>query len=164
MTDERTLRMAHLEVTPARVEAVMKYQRTVVSHLGDKGQDGWAGRVAFAHSAGCKESGLDAQDARKLSAVVADYCGRRWQAKRLEMRLEEAKAKVAAGKASAKDKDLVTKIPSELARLADFSSFSGMHGEPALKAIQSREAELLELHEKLAHLEGEGHLHPQGST
>jgi hypothetical protein len=159
MTDHRTLRLAQLEVTPARVEALVKYQRSVAAHLAEPGHEAWAGRIAFAHGAGLKDSGLDAQDARKLSAVAADYCGRRWQSKRLEARLADARARAAEGKATPKDTALLTKIPGELVRLADFSAFTSLHGEGALTAISAREDVLLELHERLAHLEGEGHLH-----
>jgi hypothetical protein len=159
MTDHRTLRLAHLQLTQERVAALVKYQSTVARHLGEPGHDGWAGHLAFAHAAGLKESGLDAQDARKLSAVAADYCGRRLQVRRLEQRLADAKAKVASGKASKKDADLAARIPGELNKVGDFSAFASLHGPDALANVQAREAELLELHEKLARLEGEGHLH-----
>lgn len=159
MTDQRTLRLAQLQLTKERVDALVKYQRTVASHLAEPGHDGWAGHLAFAHAAGLKESGLDAQDARRLSAVAADYCGRRLQVIRLEQRLADARARITAGKASKKDADLAARIPSELLRVGDFSTFAGMHGPEGLAAVQAREAELLELHEKLARLEGEGHLH-----
>lgn len=163
MTDQRTLRLAQLEVTPARLEALVRYQRAVAARLAEPGRDGWAGQLAFAHAAGLKESGLDAQDARKLSAIAADYCRRRWQVKKLEARLAEAKARVEAGKASKKDRALLGKIPAEIIRLGDLSAFTGLHGKAALEAIAAREAELLELHERLARLEGEGHLHRDDS-
>jgi hypothetical protein len=159
MRDQRTMRLAQLQITKERVDAVVAYQRTVAQHLGEPGHEGWAGHLAFAHAAGLKASGLDAQDARKLSAVAADFCGRRLQVKRLEQRLADAKAKIAAAKATKKDADLAAKIPAELLRVGDFSVFTGLHGPEALANLQAREAELLELHEKLAHLEGEGHLH-----
>jgi hypothetical protein len=163
MRDHRTLKLAQLAVTPERVEALVRYQRAVARNLAERGNEAWAGRIAFAHAAGLKDSGLDAQDARKLSAVVADYCRRRWQQRRLEARLAEAKARVGAGQANAKDRDLIGKIPGEVIRLGDLSAFIGLNGKAALEAIAAREAELLELHETLARLEGEGHLHRDDS-
>lgn len=165
MTDLKTLRLAQLQLTPERVEALIRYQRTVAGHLARAGKEDWAGRLAFAHADGLKASGLDGQDARKLSAVAADFCGRRWQVRRLTERLAGAKARVAAGGArpAGKDAALVAKIPAELARLEDHSAFVALHGDAALAALQARETELLELHEQLAHLEGEGHLHRDDS-
>lgn len=166
MGDERTLRLAKVAVTPGGVQALLRYQREVAKALADPAVKDWPGRVAFAHSAGLKAAGLDPLDVQKLSVAAAEFCGRRWQVRRLGARLAEAKAKVEAARAAgqappAREEDLAQRLPKELQRLEDLSALEALHGPGSVDALRAHEAELLALHETLAHLEGKGHLHPQ---
>jgi hypothetical protein len=61
---------------------------------------------------------------------------------------------------SPKDAVIAERAKKQLPKLDDLSQFTARHGEEAVRLLQSRETELLELHRALAKAEGTGHLHP----
>jgi hypothetical protein len=167
MADARTLRLAHPDVTPEKLEAFVRYQKVLLKALIDSSGDDWAGRFAFSHAKGLKESGLDALEQRRIASAVEAFCGRRWSARTVAERLEVARKNVADAtargtKPSAKDATLVEKAPDELAHLEDLSELEAKLGAVTLASLKAREAEILELHRDVAQAEGRGHLHIKG--
>jgi hypothetical protein len=164
MADARTLRLAHPDVSPERLEAFITYQRVLLKALIESSGDDWAGRFAFGHAKALKESGLDGLEQRRIATAVDAFAGRRWAARTVAERLEVAKKHVADAKArgaapAAKELALVEKAPAELAELEDLHELEERLGAVTLSSLKAREAELLELHRAVAQAEGRGHLH-----
>jgi hypothetical protein len=167
MADARTLRLAHPDVSPEKLEAFIRYQRAMLKALLETSGDDWAGRFAFAHAHGLKDSGLDALDQRRIASAVESFCGRRWSARTVAERIAEAKARVEEARAHGRELPpreaaLVERGPDELKRLEDFSDLEATLGSVTLASLRAREADLLELHRAVASAEGRGHVHFKG--
>ena len=153
MTDLKTLRLASLQLTAARLEGFITYQRTLLAELQRAPADDWNGRYAFAHGRALAASQLDLVELGKLKSMVGDFCGRRSAS-------AEVKERLATIGDSPRDEQIAARAQKNLPRLDDLSHFTARHGAEALALLQSREAELLDLHRALARQEGTGHLHP----
>jgi hypothetical protein len=167
MTDARTLRLAHPDVSPEQVEAFIRYQRTMLKALMETSGDDWAGRFAFGHARALKASGLDPLDQRRIASAAESFCGRRWAARTVTDRLAEARARVEEARARgaeapAREISLIEKAPEELKHLEDLSELEEVLGPATMASLKSREAELLELHRSVAAAEGRGHVHFKG--
>src|SRR5262249_39810510 len=108
MTDARTLRLAHPDISPERLEAFIAYQRTLLKALLETSGDDWAGRFAFGHAKALKASALESLEQRRIASAVEAFCGRRSAAEAVAERLAEARRRVAEAQAkgeqpSAKD-------------------------------------------------------------
>ena len=145
--DLKTLRLASLQLSPARLDAFVVYQRAMLEALSKPGADDWSGRLAFAHAQALRASGLDPGEYGKLKSLVADFCGRR-------STYFAVKEKAELGAGAQRDRAL-----AELPRLDDLTTFAQRYGEEALAQLRAREEELLSLHRELARREGKGHLH-----
>ena len=153
MNDLKTLRLASLQLTAERLDAFVLYQRTLLAELGRAPSTEWSGRYAFAHAHALAASKLDLVELGKLKSMVGDFCGRRSAAQQVKDRLSTIGD-------SPKDAQIAARAEKQLPKLDDLSPFTARHGAEALALLQSREAELLELHRALAKQEGTGHLHP----
>jgi hypothetical protein len=164
MADARTLRLAHPDVSPEKLDAFIRYQRVLLKALIESSGDDWAGRFAFGHAKALKDSGLDGLEQRRIATAVEAFAGRRWAARTVAERLEVAKKHVADAKAcgvapAAKEARLVEKGPDELKELDDLTELEARLGAVTMASLKAREGELLELHRSVAQAEGRGHLH-----
>ncbi len=153
MSDERTLRLASLKLTPELLQQFVTYERTLLAALKGTSKSEWAGRYAFGHAEALKASHLDAMAQQKLRVQVQDFCGRASAAGKVKARLETLQKKPGA------DAETLAKAQRELTELEAMRDFSTRYGEEALALLKDRRAELLELHETLVRAEGTGHLH-----
>jgi hypothetical protein len=160
MSDARTLRLAHPDVPPEKVEAFVVYQRTLLRALMDMSGDDWAGRFAFGHAKALKASGLDPLEQKRIAASAANFCGRRSAVAEVKVRIRELKAR--QPNLSAREASLLEKAPAELEKLEDLSELESTLGSVTMTAFRAREVELLELHRAVASAEGRGHIHSKG--
>lgn len=157
MSDARTLRLAHPDITPEKIEAFVVYQRTLLRSLMDISGDDWAGRFAFAHAKALKKSGLDPLEQKRTAADAASFCGRRSAIAEVKARIRELEAH--RPNLSAKEAAMLERAPEELARLEDLSDLEATLGSTTMASFRAREVELLELHRAVASAEGRGHVH-----
>jgi len=157
MSDARTLRLAHPDITPDKVEAFIVYQRTLLRSLMDVSGDDWAGRFAFGHAKALKQSGLDPLEQKRIAADCASFCGRRSAVAEVKTRIRELQAH--RPNLSAKEAAMLERAPAELARLEDLSELEATLGATTMASLKAREVELLELHRAVASAEGRGHVH-----
>ena len=160
MTDARTLRLAHPDVTPDQVEAFVVYQRTLLRALMDTSGDDWAGRFAFGHAKALKASGLEPLAQRRIASSVASFCGRRSAVAEVKARVRELKAR--HPNLSDREASILDKAPAELAKLEDSTELEAILGGVTMASFRAREVELLELHRAVASAEGRGHVHFKG--
>jgi hypothetical protein len=160
MSDARTLRLAHPDISPERLEAFIAYQRSLLRSLMDSSGDDWAGRFAFGHAKALKASGLDALEQKQIAVAAATFCGRRSAVAEVRSRIRELKMR--APNLSAREASILDKAPEELSRLDDMSELEAIYGELTLSTLKAREVELLELHRAVASAEGRGHVHFKG--
>lgn len=157
MSDARTLRLAHPDITPTQVEAFTVYQRTLLRTLMDSSGEDWAGRFAFGHAKALKESRLEPLEQKQIASAAASFCGRKSAIAEVKARLRELKAR--HPNLSARESSILDKGPAELARLEDLSELEATLGAVTLASFRAREVELLELHRAVASAEGRGHVH-----
>ncbi len=162
MTDARTLRLAHFDITPQKVEAFITYQRTLLRSLMDTSGEDWAGRFAFGHAKALKASGLDPLDQKRIAADAAAFCGRRSAVAEVKARIRELKAR--HPNLSAREASILEKGPSELEKLEDASELEATLGAVTMASFREREIELLELHRAVASAEGRGHVHSRSQN
>jgi len=148
--DLKTLRLASLQLSPERLDAFVTYERTMLAELASAGGNDWSGRYAFAHAKALSASKLDLVEYGKLKALVADFCGRRSTFLQVKTRIDSG----------ALTGEKLARAKAELPKLGDVSEFEARYGVDAVKLLQSREAELVQLHRDLAAKEGGGHVHP----
>lgn len=160
MSDARTLRLAHPDFGPEKVEGLITYQRTLLRALMETSGDDWAGRFAFGHAKGLKASKLDTLEQKQITQAAASYCGRRFAAEQVKHRLSQLKAKGA--NVTEKEAAILEKAPAELAALEDFSELEQTLGPVTMASFRARDLELLDLHRSMAIAEGRGHIHPRG--
>ena len=163
--DVRTIKLAAPAVTDEALTRFLKYQRALLEHeSAHAGTPGWEGRMAFAHSAALRASGLEAGELGPLSAVCADFCAKRWAARELGARREEAERRIASAKRRGvvvpeHEFEVLESIEKERPRLEDLRPLEQRYGETTVALLRAREDELLELHRALATASGGGHLH-----
>ena len=128
--DLRSLRLAAPEVTVARLDRYLAFQRamTAVPLSADPRA------VAAAHAEAVKVSGLSAREVGELDAVVRDFCGRRAVVRRVRRRMEAA------------DPPVRDRLEQELASRDDDGAVERRYGRQALEALLAREEALLALH------------------
>ena len=160
MSDARTLRLAHPDVPPEKVEAFVVYQRTLLRSLMDASGEDWAGRFAFGHAKALKQSGLDPLEHKRIAAAAASYCGRRSAVAEVKVRIRDLKAR--HPNLSDRETSILEKAPAELAKLEDLSELEQILGPVTMASFRAREVELLELHRAVASAEGRGHVHSRG--
>lgn len=153
MTDLKTLRLASLQLSPERLDAFVTYEKTLLAELERAPASDWSGRYAFAHGRALAAAKLDLVELGKLKAMVSDFCGRR-------SAVQQVKDRLSSLGNSPKDGVIAERARKQLPKLDDLSQFIARHGEEAVRLLQARETELLELHRALAKAEGTGHLHP----
>jgi hypothetical protein len=127
-----TLAMGRPQVTREALDALVAYQR-----------------AALAANDARLPAGIERGRLEVLQAMVRDYCGRRWTAKRLESRRAELSAKKAAGQLTAKEAEKLEAAEKESARVSDLGQLEARYGKDALDLLKEREDELLSLHEQL---------------
>ncbi len=159
MSDARTLRLAHPDISPEKVEAFVVYQRTLLRSLMDASGEDWAGRFAFGHAKALKQSGLDPLDQKRIAAAAASFCGRRSAVSEVKARIRELQAH--RPNLNAREAAMLERAPEELARLEDLSELEATLGAVTMASFRAREVELLELHRAVASAEGRGHVHPK---
>lgn len=160
MSDARTLRLAHPDVSPEQVEAFVAYQRSLLRSLMESSGDDWAGRFAFAHAKALKASGLEPLQHRQIASAAASYCGRRSAYYEVKRKLDELKAR--APDLSAREASVLAKGPGELEKLGELTELETTLGPVTMASFKAREVELLELHRAVASAEGRGHVHFKG--
>lgn len=153
MSDVKTLRLANAAVDEAALEQFLRYQDALIEALTQRRGSDWAGAFAFAHASALQRSGLTDGVEHRLRALVADFAGRRSAAHEVRAKLSAASTLTAAQRAWAE---------REAARLDDLADFVARYGEGTAALLQKHEARVVELHQRLARLEGTGHLHPLG--
>ncbi|MBK7863375.1 MAG: hypothetical protein IPJ65_33195 [Archangiaceae bacterium] len=157
MSDARTLRLAHPDVSAEALEAFIAYQRTLLRTLMDSSGEDWAGRYAFGHAKALKASGLEPLAQRQIAAAAASFCGRCSAIVEVKARLRELK--IRAPNLSAREAQVMERAPKELARLEDFGELEATLGAVTMANFRAREVEMLELHRAVASAEGRGHVH-----
>jgi hypothetical protein len=163
--DLRTIKLAAPAVTDEALTRFLKYQRALLDQgVAQANATGWEGRMAFAHAAALRESGMGASELGPLSAVCADFCAKRWAARELAGRREEAERHVAQAKRKGvavpeREFEVLEAIEKERPRLEDLRPLEQRYGAEAVALLKAREDELLELHRALATASGGGHLH-----
>jgi hypothetical protein len=162
MSDARTLRLAHPDVTSEKVDAFIVYQRTLLRSLMDASGEDWAGRFAFGHAKALKESALEPLEHRRISAAAAAFCGRKSAIAEVNARVRELKAR--HPNLSARESSILDKAPAELQKLEDLTELEGTLGAVTMASFRAREVELLELHRAVASAEGRGHVHSRGQN
>lgn len=162
MSDARTLRLAHPDVTPEKLEAFMLYERTLLIALMETSGDDWAGRFAFGHAKALKVANLDPLWERKIAAAAATFCGRCSSAQTVRAKIAELEARRAT--LTPREASILAKAPAELAKLEDLSELEQSLGPVTLASFKAREVELVELHRAMASAEGRGHVHFKGNN
>jgi hypothetical protein len=160
--DARTLRLAHPDVSPERLNAFILYQRALLRSLMDTSGEDWAGRFAFGHAKALRESGLDPLMQKQIASAAASFCGRRSAVAEVQRRMNELRAR--SPNLNAREASILAKAPDELKRLEDMSELEGTLGGATMASFREREVELLELHRAVASAEGRGHVHSRGQS
>jgi hypothetical protein len=124
--------MGRPQVTREALEALVAYQKT-----------------GLATNDARLPAGIERGRLEVLQAMVRDFCGRRWTAKRLEARRAELLAKKAQGQLTAKEAEKLEAADKESARVSDLGPLEARYGKDALDLLREREDELLALHEQL---------------
>jgi hypothetical protein len=147
--DDRTLRMAYVPVDTALLDALVRYQQTWLSHAeGGQGSDA----LGRAHTEALAASGLDSQKAEQGNAMLRAFSGRRYAARRLEDKLRQAE-----GASGPEAEALRTRLREELTKQEVATEALGRrYGADTLALLRSREAELLELHNRMTRLLSRG--------
>jgi hypothetical protein len=158
--DTKTLALASIELTEARLEQFLSYQRVLLEELGRTGSgDGWSGRFAFAHQHALAHAGLDVITYEKVRAQVGDFHARASTLALVHQRLAAARQKVAAASSEGAATDpadarLLDRAGKELPALEDWSDFRARYGAAALSLLQQRADEVARLHQLVAVAEG----------
>ncbi|MFZ5469708.1 MAG: hypothetical protein ACOZIN_09750 [Myxococcota bacterium] len=137
--DVKTLRLAAPVISADGVARLVTYQRLLLERAKTYG-------LVEAHALARATVGLDALDLEHLRSVCADFCGRRWAARKLLARRDEARAK---GQGA-----LAERIGSELPRLEDLSTLEERYSSAAISLLREREEELIALHQEVHRLYG----------
>src|SRR5882762_2383771 len=135
MSDARTLRLAHPDVSSEQLESFIAYQRTLLRSLMDTSGDDWAGRFAFGHAKALKASRLDPLEQRQIASAAAAFCGRRSAAFEVKTRIKELKTR--APNLSDRETSLLAKAPAELERLEDLSELEATLGSTTIASLRA---------------------------
>lgn len=147
--DDRTLRMAYLPVDGPLLDALVRYQRTYLSHA-DAGQGAEA--LVRAHTEALAASGLDSKTAEQGTAMLRAFSGRRWAAQKLQDKLRQVE-----GQPGPQAEELRSRIREELTKQeAATEALARRYGADTLALLRSREPELLDLHTRLTRLLSRG--------
>jgi len=156
--DLKTLTLASLELTEARLEQFLTYQRVLLEELArTDAKGGWSGRFAFAHQHALTQAGLDVVTYEKVRAEVGDFYARSSTVELVRGRVALARQKVAAaqaGSADPADQRLLDRADRELPALEDWGEFRARYGPAALALLQRRAEEVTRLHRAVAVAEG----------
>ncbi|MCA2977499.1 MAG: hypothetical protein INH41_09735 [Myxococcaceae bacterium] len=164
MSDERTLRLASVQLSSASVHAFIMYQQTLLQALDPAcgaSEPSTARRLAKAHARALEEAGLDALTQQRLSAAISEYVGRSVARRAIGQRVSEAEAAVQAARASGqvppeREAGLLERARRVGTRLDEQTRFVARYGPEALAALAAREDELLTLHLELRRRSGDG--------
>jgi hypothetical protein len=149
MQDTNTLRLATVALDAPTLQRFIQYQTMLVEQLSQANQPEWAGRYAFAHTKAQELTGLDTVQLQRLRAMVADVAGRRATLEAVRDRLKVAAANDPRRPAANVD----------LHRLESTVDWEARYGKATVELLLAQEQKLVELHRRLAALEGGGHLH-----
>jgi len=147
--DLRTLALATPPLDAAKLEQLVTFQRSMVEQLRQvphpaRQGSSWEHWLAKAHDQAVALSGLTHQELSRMSALCSDYCSKR----RSELELQRRRDQLAANKDPAKAETLA-ELDKALARLAASTTLKERYGEASIALLQTREQELLDLHEEL---------------
>ncbi len=148
--DLKTLRLATPELDERRLLAFIAYQRALLEE---------ARRLGFAasHERAQAASGLTGKEVSRIAPVVADFAGRRWTAAQLTQKLEATEARRRAGTLlNMKERELLEKLPKELARARDPAPLAQRYGAELVSLLLAHEAELVSLHEQVTAAQRDG--------
>ncbi len=146
--DDRTLRMAYVPVDAPLLDALVRYQQTWLSHA-EAGQGTDA--LGRAYTEALAASGLDSQKAEQGAAMLRAFSGRRYAARRLEDKLRQLEGATGPGE------ELRTRLREELTKQERATEALGRrYGADTLALLRTREAELLELHNRMTRLLSRG--------
>jgi hypothetical protein len=147
--DDRTLRMAYLPVDGPLLDALVRYQRTYLTHA-EAGQGTEA--LGSAHTEALKDSGLDARTTEQGTAMLRAFSGRRWATRKFQDKLRELED--APGP---QGEELRKRIREELAKQERATeALARRYGPDTLALLRAREEELLELHTRMTRLLSRG--------
>ncbi|WP_164018202.1 hypothetical protein [Pyxidicoccus trucidator] len=147
--DDRTLRMASLPVDGPLLDALVRYQQAYLSHA-EAGQGTEA--LGTAHTEALTASGLDSRKAELGTAMLRAFSGRRWAAWKLQDKLREVE-----GTSGPQADELRTRLREELTKQERATeALARRYGPDTLALLRAREAELLDLHTRMARLLSRG--------
>ncbi|QSQ26177.1 hypothetical protein JY651_15120 [Pyxidicoccus parkwayensis] len=147
--DDRTLRMAAPRVDAGLLDALVRYQRTWLSHA-EAGQGAEA--LVRAHTEALAASGLTLKTVEQGIAMLRAFCGRRWAVRKFEDKLRQVE-----GANSPDVEDLRERIREELTKQERATEgLARRYGEDALTLLRAREAELVDLHTRTTRLLSRG--------
>jgi hypothetical protein len=157
--DDKTLRLSSIEISPADVDAFLRYQRAFRDYLefSPVCRAAWVEQLAEAHRRSLLDAGLDSTRHARLSPIAADFSGKRMTVRRLRQRLGELQLQIArteadGGRAPVDDLELSARLTAELARLDPFTPLERRYGAGVIAALREREDDLVALHEQLSPL------------
>lgn len=150
--DLKTLRMASPWLDEAALGRYLAYQRAYVELL-EQAATRSSELLAGAHARALAQSQASLDEVGRIGALCTDYAGRRGVERTLEERAMQLSARIAAtraagGQPSAKELELEQKVKEELAGPGALERLAARHGEAAVKLLQPREGEILELHRR----------------
>lgn len=148
--DDRTIRMAAPPVDGAMLDALVRYQRTWLSHVESSGQGAEA--LVRAHTEALAASGLSLKTTEQGIAMLRAFCGRRWAVRKFEDKLKQVE-----GATGPDVEDLRERVREELTKQERATEgLARRYGNEALALMRAREAELVELHTRTTRLLSRG--------
>ncbi|MGQ0504706.1 MAG: hypothetical protein ACT4TC_05245 [Myxococcaceae bacterium] len=148
--DLRTLRLATPVLDSQRLEQFIRYQRCFLERVREPALNA----VARAHQLALEDSALAPRELARITPVVAAFAGKRWTLARLSARRTELASHAERGDAlKPRQQDALRRLPQELLKASELTALVQRYGQPLVDLLMSREAELVELHEKVSEIQ-----------
>jgi hypothetical protein len=139
--DDRTLRLAAPDLTAAKLQAFLRYQRAVAARLAQEAD------LATAHRDALAECSLDRGDFSKVEALCRAFCVKRLGHRELIRKREDLRARPVRDVSDDSEEKLSDAIR---AREGDVAALERRYGKDAVSLLLDHEQELLALHETLS--------------
>lgn len=140
--DSRTLRLSAHPLTPAELEGLVRYQEAFLAHIEPAAVAHDA--FASAHQRGLEASGLNMKVVELGNALLRAYCGQRWTARKIRVRLAELETLTDAASV-----EKAGKARDELRRLEDLEPLARRYGQEAIDLLNQHEDRLVALHTRM---------------
>lgn len=146
--DDRTLRLAAHPLTEQELEALIRYQETLLA-IAEPTPGPEA--LTRAHAEALKASGLkDPKHVEMGSALLRSFCGQRWAVSKLRDKLKQLESR------GPEADELRGRIRDELLRLERTDAFARRYGEEPIALLMKHEEKLLALHTRMTRVLSRG--------